>query len=112
MNNLALLYKTQGRYGEAEPLYSGARMIAERIYGSENPATLIFVNNLASLYVDLGRYREAEPLFPGYRGLARPATDRTSNHSPAYPSLPKGSCCMKGSQPAVIACPTQISARQ
>jgi hypothetical protein len=63
VNNLASLYNSQGRYGEAEPLYRRALAARERVLGAEHPRTLISVNNLAFLYKSQGRYGEAEPLY-------------------------------------------------
>jgi len=63
MNNLAYLYRGQGRYAEAEPLYLRARAISERVLGREHPLTLISLINLAGLYKSQGRYGEAEPLY-------------------------------------------------
>ena len=63
VNNLAVLYQAQGRYGEAEPLYKRALEASERVLGKEHPDTLASVNNLALLYQAQGRYGEAEPLY-------------------------------------------------
>ena len=63
VNNLAELYRDQGRYGKAEPLYERALEARERVLGKEHPQTLISVNNLALLYRAQGRYGEAEPLY-------------------------------------------------
>jgi CHAT domain-containing protein/tetratricopeptide (TPR) repeat protein len=63
VNNLALLYQKQGRYGEAEPLFLRALEARERILGPEHPNTLALVTDLASLYQDQGRYAEAERLY-------------------------------------------------
>jgi tetratricopeptide (TPR) repeat protein/class 3 adenylate cyclase len=63
LNNLAELYKIQGRYEQAEPLYLRALEIRERILGSEHPDTAQSQNNLAVLYWNRGRYEQAEPLF-------------------------------------------------
>ena len=57
------LYESQGRYGEAEPLYRRALEARERVLGPEHPDTLTSVNNLAALYQAQGRYGEAEPLY-------------------------------------------------
>jgi len=62
MNNLALVYKAQGRYDEAEPLFLDALEIRKRILGEEHPHTLNSMNNLAVLYRNQGRYEEARPL--------------------------------------------------
>ncbi|VFN05884.1 MAG: Tetratricopeptide repeat-containing protein [Candidatus Kentron sp. G] len=60
INNLALLYQAQGRYGEAELLYERAVVGSERALGAEHPGTLTSINNLAVLYGFQGRYEEAE----------------------------------------------------
>ena len=36
-NNLANLYRAQGRYGEAEPLFERALAIVENVFGSDHP---------------------------------------------------------------------------
>ena len=51
LNDLALLYRTQGRYAKAEPLYKRALAIGEkcaRPRASVHVAT--YLNNLAELY--------------------------------------------------------------
>ncbi len=62
LNNLAFLYKAQGRYGEAEPLYKRVLEAFERVLGQDHPNTLSSVNNLAALYYAQGRFAQAEPL--------------------------------------------------
>ena len=62
LNNLAELYRGQGHYGEAEPLYERALATSESALGKEHPDTLISINNLALLYQAQGRYAEAESL--------------------------------------------------
>ncbi|MCP4697503.1 MAG: CHAT domain-containing protein, partial [Gammaproteobacteria bacterium] len=59
---LANLYESQGRYGEAEPLFLRTLHISEQVLGKKHPHILISVNNLAELYRVQGRYSEAEPL--------------------------------------------------
>ncbi len=63
LNNLALLYKTQGKYGEAEPLYKRTLAIFEKALGPEHPHVATNLNNLAELYRAQGKYAEAEPFF-------------------------------------------------
>jgi tetratricopeptide (TPR) repeat protein/CHAT domain-containing protein len=62
LNDLAVLYKAQGRYGEAEALYQEA-LQRSLVLGARHPETLTSLNNLADLYEAQGRYSEAEPLF-------------------------------------------------
>ena len=61
LNNLAELYRIQGRYAEAEPLYERARGIWQRAANSESVA--LTLNNQAYQYIDQRRYEEAERLF-------------------------------------------------
>jgi tetratricopeptide (TPR) repeat protein len=63
LNGLALLYDTQGKYAEAEPLYLRALAISEKVFGPEHPHVAPILNNLASIYRDQGQYREAGPLY-------------------------------------------------
>ncbi|MGA0200155.1 MAG: tetratricopeptide repeat protein, partial [Prochlorotrichaceae cyanobacterium] len=49
LNNLAGLYRAQGRYSEAEPLYQRALTVAEAVLGSEHPTTVTFRNNYETL---------------------------------------------------------------
>jgi len=63
LNNLALLYKSQGRYDQAEPLYLQALELRKRLLGEDHPSVATSLNNLALLYYSQGRYDQAEPLF-------------------------------------------------
>jgi tetratricopeptide (TPR) repeat protein len=54
INNLALLYHTQGRYEEAEKQYQKVLSLRPK-----HPRTLIIKNNLAQLHQDQGRYQVA-----------------------------------------------------
>ena len=63
VNSLAELYREQGRYSEAEPLYKRALEGNERVLGKNDLDTLAVLNNLALLYTEQGRFRDAEPLF-------------------------------------------------
>jgi len=70
LNNLAELYREQGRYAEAElllkqaePLLKRALAIDEKAMGPDHPSVATGLNNLAELYRAQGRYAEAEPLF-------------------------------------------------
>ena len=64
LNNLALLYKTQGHYVQAEPLYKRALAINEKALGPDHPSTGTSLNNLAQLYSNQGRYEDAELTCP------------------------------------------------
>jgi tetratricopeptide (TPR) repeat protein len=50
LNNLALLYWNQGRYGEAEPLLKRALAIREKVLGSEHPYTIGTRKSLEELH--------------------------------------------------------------
>ena len=63
LNNLAGLYRAQGRYAKAEPLYERALTIDEKALGPEHPDLATDLNNLAGLYSAQGRYGNAEPLY-------------------------------------------------
>jgi len=63
LNNLAGLYRAQGRYDEAEPLYRQALELRRELLGERHPQVATSLNNLAYLYESQGRYNEAEPLY-------------------------------------------------
>ena len=63
LNNLAVLYDSQGKLTEAEPLYRRALEIRERVLGPDHPDTALSLNNLAVLYQVQGKLTEAEPLY-------------------------------------------------
>ena len=58
-----MLYKSQGRYEEAEPLYLQALQLTRSLLGESHPDVATSLNNLAELYRSQGRYEEAEPLY-------------------------------------------------
>ena len=59
LNNLANLYRAQGRYAEAEPLFRRSLAIWEKTLGPDHPEVATGLNNLALLYWVQGRYAEA-----------------------------------------------------
>jgi tetratricopeptide (TPR) repeat protein len=63
LNNLAFLYKSQGKYSEAEPLYLDALEMRRRLFTGDHPNVATSLNNLAVLYYSQGKYSEAEPLY-------------------------------------------------
>jgi tetratricopeptide (TPR) repeat protein len=63
LNQLALLYDSQGKYNEAEPLHLRSLVIREKQLGENHLAVATSLNNLASLYDSQGKYNEAEPLY-------------------------------------------------
>ncbi len=57
------LYRAQGNYAEAAPLYRRSLTIYEKALGPEHPHVATALINLAGLYQAQGNYAEAEPLF-------------------------------------------------
>ncbi len=49
MSNLAGLYRRQGRYGEAEPLYEQVLGLRREEFGERHPDTLSSLNDLAAI---------------------------------------------------------------
>ena len=50
LNNLAGLYREQGRYADAEPLFKRSLAIYEKALGPDHPDVATSLNNLAGLY--------------------------------------------------------------
>jgi tetratricopeptide (TPR) repeat protein len=68
LNNLADLYRVQGKYTEAEPLYKRSLEISEEISGKDSSGFWRYnmansLNGLAELYRAQKKYAEAEPLY-------------------------------------------------
>jgi len=63
LNNLAELYRTMGRYDQAEPLYKQALVINKKALGEDHPDYATSLNNLALIFDSMGRYDQAEPLY-------------------------------------------------
>ena len=61
LNNLAELYRNQGRYDQAEPLLQRSLAIREKALGKNHPDIAQSLNNLAALYYSQGHYNQAEP---------------------------------------------------
>ena len=62
LNNLAFLYKTQGKYAEAERLLLRTLKILEQSVGGEHPNTKHVRKNYAGVLRELGREEEAAAL--------------------------------------------------
>ena len=63
LNDLALVYRDQGKYSEAEGLIKQALAIREKALGASHPAVGQTLNNLANVYRGQGKNGEAEELF-------------------------------------------------
>ncbi len=61
-NELANLYRQQGKYEEAEPLYKRSLEIYEKSLGPDHPSVAISLGTLAQLYKQQGKHEEAKPL--------------------------------------------------
>ena len=63
LNELTVLYHSQGNYTRAEPLYRQALDIRKQALGENHPAYAQSLNNLAGLYESQGNYARAELLY-------------------------------------------------
>lgn len=63
MNNLAELYRIQGRYSEARPYYEKAAEAARLSFAASRPEPAVALNNLAMLEREQGHYQEAEKTY-------------------------------------------------
>jgi len=63
LNNLAELYRLEGMFVDAEPLYKRSLAIREKALGPAHTDVANSLNNLAGLYYQQGKYNEAEPLY-------------------------------------------------
>jgi tetratricopeptide (TPR) repeat protein len=59
LNNLAEVYKEQGKFTEAEPLFKRALEMMENSLGPDHPHILPILENLSDLYMKTGRIEEA-----------------------------------------------------
>ena len=62
LNNLAALYRTQGAYAKAEPLYQRSLKIREKSLGPEHPGLAQSLENYAELLSKTGRAKDAAQL--------------------------------------------------
>ena len=62
LDNLASIYRDQGDFARAEPLYKQALEIQKRVLGENHPDFAASLVLLSGLYEDQGNYARAEPL--------------------------------------------------
>jgi len=62
LNNLALLYNSQGKYAEAEPLYKHALAIDEKALGPDRLVVATFLQNYAASLRKSKRGTEADQM--------------------------------------------------
>jgi eukaryotic-like serine/threonine-protein kinase len=63
MSNLANVYRSQGKYAQAEALSRQALEIQRRVVGPDHPDTLYSMNNLADVYYQQSKSSQAEALY-------------------------------------------------
>jgi tetratricopeptide (TPR) repeat protein len=64
LNNLAELYRIQGRNALAEPLYRRTLVILEKSVGPQHQRVGITLNNLAEVHGTQGRWEDAGRFYP------------------------------------------------
>jgi tetratricopeptide (TPR) repeat protein len=62
LNTLAVLYHTQKKYAQAEPLYQRVLKLLEQTIGPDHPTLATTLNNLVVVYEVQDKYVEAAPL--------------------------------------------------
>ncbi len=60
LNNLAELYRAQGKYAQAEPLFQRALIVLTRAVGPEHPHVATLLENYARMLRALNRHDEAK----------------------------------------------------
>ena len=63
LNNLAVLYRNQGKYAQAQLLHKRSLAIWEKTLGPDHPNMATGLENLAALYLLQEKVGDAEPLF-------------------------------------------------
>jgi tetratricopeptide (TPR) repeat protein len=63
LHTLAILYHTQSKYAQAEPLYQRVLTLLEQTIGPDHPTLATTLNNLAVVYEAQDKYAEAAPLY-------------------------------------------------
>ena len=62
MDNLGSIYRRQGKYSQAETVFTKTLDARRRLFGEENPQTLLTMGDPAELYERQGKYEQAEQL--------------------------------------------------
>jgi tetratricopeptide (TPR) repeat protein len=75
LNNLAHVYKDQGRFAEAEPLFQRAAEILERTLGIRHPHTLMTLNALLETYQATEQQEAADRLVTRVRSSGQTSPD-------------------------------------
>jgi tetratricopeptide (TPR) repeat protein len=61
-NQIAVIYRLQGRYSESEQLHLESLAMTTNLLGEQHPFLAAIFNNLAALYHAQFKYQEAESL--------------------------------------------------
>ncbi|WP_035357922.1 tetratricopeptide repeat protein [Edaphobacter aggregans] len=64
-NILASLFEEEGKYAEADPLFTRVIEVRQRVLGPKNPDTLDAIAHFGELRIDQARYTEAEAMLRG-----------------------------------------------
>ncbi|KAF8473485.1 hypothetical protein BDZ91DRAFT_714700 [Kalaharituber pfeilii] len=87
INNIAVVYKQQGKYSQALELYQRTLAGREKSLGVDHPSTLDTVHGMAIVYEEQGKYSQALELYQralaGYEkslGVDHPSTLQTVNN--------------------------------
>src|SRR6266571_5066663 len=63
LNNLAVIYRDQGKHTRAEMFFQRALAMRKKLLGPDHPGVATVLNNLAMLYRMQRKYEQAEPLY-------------------------------------------------
>jgi len=96
MINLAVLYQSQGRYGDAEPLLTKAIEVERRVLGPANPTLQRDLTWLARLRIAQHRYAEAESILREV--LTDPGSEGTDTWRTSERQSLLGLCLMEQSR--------------
>jgi tetratricopeptide (TPR) repeat protein len=77
LNKLAALYKAQGKYAAAEPLFKRSLAIREQALGPEHPEVAASLQSYAALLRKMDRAAEAQPM----EARAMAIRDKPAKHS-------------------------------
>ena len=80
LNNLAELYRAQGRYADAEPLFKRSLAILKKALGPKHPDVATILENYAALLWEAGRTVDAVKMDARDKAIrARHAKDNPAN---------------------------------
>ena len=71
INKLGELYRTMGKFENAEALYTQTLEKNKKVFGEESPNYINTLNNIARLYQAMGKYEKAESFYLQSLGISR-----------------------------------------